>query len=154
MRLAAALRLAALGVAAAAALGLALPASAGLVAARMPVVVYDGPAETALRRFLIGKGYPLVVIAETSEWLTVCLHDGSSGNVHRRDALPGDNVIVRESTVMRGDPNPGGTVKMRLGRNLLLTGTGDPISGWLPVRHENGIAGFVELASVWGSSGC
>ena len=131
-----------------------LPASAGLVAARLPVVVYDGPSETALRRFLIGKGYPLVVIAETSEWLTVCLHDGTSGNVHRRDALPGDNVIVREASVLRGDPNPGGTIKMKLGRNLLLTGTGDPISGWLPVRHENGVAGFVELASVWGHSGC
>ena len=130
------------------------PALSGVVAALMPVVVYDGPSENGLPRYLLGKGYPLVVISDTDDWLTVCMHDGSSGYVNRRDTLPGNNVIVLDSTILRSDPNPDGTVKMKLGRGLMLASTGDQISGWLPVRHENGISGFVELARVWGHSSC
>ncbi len=129
-------------------------AQAGLVAARLPIVIYDGPSEDAAPRYLLGKGYPLVVISETSDWLTVCMHDGTSGHVHRRDTRPGDNVVALQPTAVREQPNPSGTVVIRAGRELLLSNTGDVISGWLPVRHASGTSGFVRAVDVWGHSGC
>ena len=127
---------------------------AGMVAARLPVIVYDGPSESATPRYLLGKDYPLVVISETSSWLTICMHDGTSGHIHRNDARPGDTVVVLRSTVVRADPRPGADAVLNVGERLLLSNTGDLISGWLPVRHQSGVSGFVSASDVWGHSGC
>lgn len=126
----------------------------GLVAARLPVVVYDGPSDSAIPRYLLGKDYPLVVISETSGWLTVCMHDGTSGHVHRNDARGGSTVVVLGSTVVRADPSPGADPVMNAGPQLLLHQDGDMISGFVPVRHDSGLTGFVPAGDVWGHSGC
>ena len=136
------------------ALGLISPAIAGIVSARIPVIIYDGPSENSQRKFLLGKGYPLIIIAETTEWLTVCMHDRSSGNIKRRDTRPGNNVVVLRSTKLYAEPNEDSNLVANLGRNLLLANTGDTIDGWLPVRHESGYNGFVRAIDVWGHSGC
>ena len=129
-------------------------ASAGVVAARTPVVVYDGPSDSSTPRYLLGGGYPLVVISETTDWLTVCMHDGTNGYVPRRDTRPGDNVVVVSATVVRSEPNPDAAVVLNAAPLLLLTTTGDIFSGWLPVRHDGGQTGFVPATDVWGHSQC
>lgn len=130
------------------------PTLAGTVAARLPVVVFDGPAESSSPRYLLGKGYPVVVISETSTWLKVCLHDRSTGYLHRRDVVPGNNVMTIRPAALRADPSPAGAILLQSAKNLLLTSTGEPIRGWLPVRHVSGSAGFIQLQDVWGYSGC
>ena len=134
-------------------LGAAL-AQAGMVTARLPVIVYDGPSENATPRYLLGKGYPLVVISETTDWLTVCMHDGTTGNVHRRDTRPGNHVIVLTPTSVRVEPNPSALLLLKAGQNLMLANTGDVINGWLPVRHTSGVAGFLAATDVWGYADC
>lgn len=129
-------------------------ATAGMVAARLPVVVYDGPSSSATPRYLLGKDYPLIVISETAEWLTICMHDGTSGHISRADARPGDTVVVLTPTVVRAEPSDGAAPVLNAGPQLLLANTGDVISGWLPVRHESGVSGFVPATDVWGHSGC
>lgn len=137
------------------ALGLSLlPASAGTVAARLPVIVYDGPAESSVPRYLLGKDYPVVVVAETAGWVKICLHDRSVGYIHRRDLVPGSTVIVVRDTKVRTDPSLGSPTVLQAGSNLLLASTGDPIEGWLPVHHSSGISGFIPIQDVWGHSAC
>ena len=129
-------------------------AFAGKVAARLPVVVYDGPSDSTTPRYLLGKDYPLVVISETTGWLTICMHDGTSGHIHRGDARPGDTVVVLYSSVVREEPSQAANPVLNAGAQLLLANTGDVISGWLPVRHESGVSGFIRASDVWGHSGC
>lgn len=131
-----------------------LPAVAGNVAARLPVVVFDGPSENSTPRYLLGKGYPVVILSETATWLKVCLHDRANGYLQRRDVVPGNNVIVTRPTELRADPSAAGAVVLQANTDLLLTSTGEAISGWLPVYHASGNSGFVSLQDVWGHSGC
>ena len=131
-----------------------MPSLAGFVTARQPVIIYDGPSTDSNPRYLLGKDYPVTIISETSQWLKVCLHDQTTGYLERRDVVPGNNVIVIRPTVLRSDPSDSGGRMFKAAPQLLLTSTGEPIGGWLPIRHSSGSTGFVQLQDIWGNSGC
>ena len=133
---------------------LCLPATASIVARNMPVIVYSGPSENSTPNFLLGEGYPLVVISETNDWLTICLHDRTSGYVRLGDTKPGNNVVVLRPTAIREEPAPQSPRLMLADYNLLLASTGEVIDGWLPVRHITGTTGFIPAKDIWGQTGC
>ncbi len=127
---------------------------AGRVAGRTPIIVYSGPSENSTPSFLLSEDYPLVVISETSTWLTICMHDQTSGHVLLQDSKPGDNVVVIRPSTVYEEPSLQAAQLMLAGNNLLLASTGEIINGWLPVRHRAGTTGFILADDVWGHSGC
>ncbi len=142
-------------LAAAAALLMAAGAAAadGAAAARNPVTVYDGPSQNSRPLYLLSLDYPLVVISRTSEWLTVCMHDGSVGHIQARDARASAAGTVLARAPVRESPDPLGAVVFNADKGLLLDVTGDPIGNWLPVAHaSSGKQGYIGIASIFAAA--
>ena len=121
---------------------------ASKVAAHQAVVVYDGPSE-GKPLYLLSLNYPLLILSQTQEWLKVCLHDGDLGYVRQRDARLGSTAIAKSRTAVRVDPNNRSKVAFTVDKQQLLFVQGDPIGGWLPVRHTEGKNGFADIRTVF-----
>ncbi len=140
----------------AAALALALAAGSaaadGAATARNPVTVYNGPSQND-PLYLLSLDYPLVVISRTSEWMTVCMHDGTVGNIQARDAKDASGGIVLARSPVRESPDPLGAVVFNADKGLLLDVAGDPVGNWLPVAHaSSGKKGYIGIANIFAAA--
>jgi len=60
-------------------------------------------------------------------------------------------MIKNETSVIRQQPRADADVAFRAARGVLLevTGDADPY-GWLPVKHADGLAGWLPAREAWG----
>ena len=116
----------------------------GVLVARNPATVYDAPSRNSQPLFLLSLGYPLIVLSQTADWLTVCMHDGNVGYVSARDVKTGSGAIVLTRTQVRSAPSPSsGAVVFTADQGLMLSVTGTATGKWLPIRHISGRKGYI-----------
>ena len=115
-------------------------------------LLYDAPATTAAKVAIAGAGLPLEVIIDGEIWIKVRDHSGRLAWIEK-SALGGtQNVMVKaESSLVRQLPRADAPVVFRAARGVLLgvTGAADAF-GWLPVKHADGLAGWIPAHEVWG----
>ena len=115
-------------------------------------LLYDAPSAAAGKVAVAGPGMPLEVVVDTEAWVKVRDPGGRLAWIEKT-ALGGPrSVMVRaESTAIRRQPRADAEVVFRAARGVLLNVTGDvDTSGWLPVRHADGLAGWLPAYEVWG----
>ncbi len=115
-------------------------------------LLYDAPSTAAGKVAVAGPGMPLEVVVDTEAWVKVRDPGGRLAWIEKT-ALGGPrSVMVRaESTAIRRQPRADAEVVFRAARGVLLNVTGDvDTSGWLPVRHADGLAGWLPAYEVWG----
>ena len=134
-------------------LALAHPASAleyrttGRVA-----LLYDAPSTAAGKVAIAGSGLPLEVVVDTVAWVKVRDHSGRLAWIEK-SALGGTRsvMIKAESSAVRQQPRPDADIVFRAGRGVLLEATGDANAlGWLPVKHADGLTGWLPAHEAWG----
>lgn len=134
-------------------LALAHPASAleyrttGRVA-----LLYDAPSTAAGKVAIAGSGLPLEVVVDTQAWIKVRDHSGRLAWIEK-SALGGTrNVMIKaESIAVRQQPRPDADIAFRAARGVLLEATGDANAfGWLPVKHADGLTGWLPAHEAWG----
>jgi SH3-like domain-containing protein len=117
-----------------------------------PALLYDAPSTTAGKVAIAGSGLPLEVVVDTEAWTKVRDHEGRLAWIEK-SALDGTkSVMVKaETTTIRQQPRPDAEVVFQAARGVLLEVTGEADSyGWLPVRHVDGLAGWLPAHEVWG----
>ena len=70
-----------------------------------------------------------------------------------KSALDGaKRVMVKvETSTIRQQPRADADIVFRAARGVLLEVTGKPDAyGWLPVKHADGLTGWVPVQEVWG----
>ncbi len=117
-----------------------------------PAVLYDAPSTAATRVAVAGSGLPLEVVVETEGWTKVRDHGGRLTWIEQSAFGTARNVMVKaEATSVRKQPRPDAEVVFLAARGVLLESNGEPDAlGWLPVKHADGLAGWVPLFEVWG----
>jgi SH3-like domain-containing protein len=117
-----------------------------------PALLYDAPATTASKVAIAGSGLPLEVVVDTAAWVKVRDPNGHLAWIEKA-ALGGPrSVMVKvETSLVRQQPRADAEVVFRAARGVLLevTGAADP-AGWLPVKHVDGLAGWLPAYEVWG----
>lgn len=134
-------------------LALALPASAlEYRTTSRAALLYDAPSTAAGKVAIAGSGLPLEVVVDTQAWVKVRDHSGRLAWVENA-ALGGPRsvMIKTESSAIRQQPRPDAGIAFRAGRGVLLEATGDPNTfGWLPVKHADGLTGWLPAHEAWG----
>ena len=115
-------------------------------------LLYDAPSTAAGKLAVAGSGLPLEVVVDTEAWVKVRDYTGRLAWIEK-SALGGPrNVMVKADTsAIRQQPRADADVVFRAARGVLLEVTGKPDAyGWLPVKHADGLAGWVPVREVWG----
>jgi SH3-like domain-containing protein len=134
---------------------LALPCAASALEYRSTgraALLYDAPSTTAAKVAIAGSGLPLEVVVDAGAWVKVRDHSGRLSWIEKSALGGAKNVMVKaESSVIRQQPRADADVAFRAVRGVLLQVSGDADShGWLPVKHADGLAGWVPAHEVWG----
>ncbi|MHB0918943.1 MAG: SH3 domain-containing protein [Thiobacillus sp.] len=115
-------------------------------------LLYDAPSTAASKIAIAGSGLPLEVVVVTDVWVKVRDPSGRLAWVEK-SALGGAKTVMikADASVVRQQPRADAEVVFRAERGLLLeiAGEANPY-GWLPVRHADGLAGWLPAHEAWG----
>jgi len=139
----------------AAGLLLALPHAASALEYRSTgraALLYDAPSTAAGKLAIAGSGLPLEVVVDTDAWVKVRDHSGRLAWIEKSALGRARNVMVKADTsIIRQQPHADADAVFSAARNVLLELTGEADAyGWLPVKHADGLAGWVPAHEVWG----
>ena len=114
-------------------------------------VLYDAPSRQATPLFVVSRSYPLEVIVNLDAWVKVRDHAGALTWVERKALSEKRTVLVTApSAEVRSRAEDGAPAVFSAAQNVTLDLVEIAPGGWLRVRHNDGAAGFVRAASVWG----
>ena len=129
---------------------LALAASDFRSAARV-AILYDQPSLQSAKRLIAARGTPLEVIQSQGAWYQVRDPGGAMTWIEAGALSSLRTVMVTtDDAEIRSAADLVAPVVFTAARNLILQAQGEPVDGWLPVRHEDGTTGFVRVIDIWG----
>ena len=117
-----------------------------------PALLYDSPSTAAGKVAIAGSGLPLEIIVTTDAWVKVRDHSGRLAWLEKSALGDTRNVMVKAAaTAVHEQPRADADVAFHAERGVLLEATGEAdLYGWLPVRHVDGLAGWLPSHAVWG----
>jgi len=136
-------------------LGAALPAV--VVAAEFRsvservAVLYDAPSARATKLFVVSQYYPVEVMVSVDNWLKVRDVSGELAWIEKKSLSEQRTVLIKAASAdvrQAADEKSPLVFQAREGLALELTEVG--ASGWVRVRHRDGLAGYVRVGQVWG----
>lgn len=103
----------------------------------------------------LGKGFPLRVIATKGEWLKVSDFESDVGWIHK------DLVSRKPYLIVKINKNSKARINIRSGpgKKYRIVGKADygvvfetlqRGKGWVKVRHETGLTGWIKRSLLWG----
>jgi SH3-like domain-containing protein len=116
-----------------------------------PAVLYDAPSERGRKVFVAPRGMPVEIVLTYGEWTKVRDAGGDLSWVESKQLSSKRMVVVTAANAkLRASADEGAPVISTADRGVLLE-LADPVaSGWLKVRHRDGVTGFVKVTEVWG----
>lgn len=118
-----------------------------------PAILYDGLSTKANKIFILSRFHPVEVLVKLDKWTKVRSADNTIGWME--NTFLGDKRYVQVGNVtaeIRVAPNGSAAIVFEAQRAVLLEPVGPAtLDGWLPVRHRDGLTGFVRVAQVWGA---
>jgi SH3-like domain-containing protein len=116
-----------------------------------PVIMYDAPSERGRKVFVAPRGMPVEVVLTYGDWSKVRDVGGDLLWVESKALTPKRTVVVKTATAkIRSAADDAAPVVFSADRSVILELTETAGSGWLKVRHRDGLSGFVKAADVWG----
>lgn len=117
---------------------------------RPDVNLRSGPGTRHEVVWILGRGYPLEVLARKGQWLQVRDFEGDEGWVHRSLAGRQPHVVVRAKVAnLRSAPGTRSRIVGKAGYGEVLR-TLAHRDGWARVRNEDGLVGWVARRLLWG----
>jgi SH3-like domain-containing protein len=115
------------------------------------VVLYDAPSVKGGKRYVAPRGMPVEIVARYGDWVKVRDVDGELAWTESKGLSARRNVVVKAvSAKVRAAPDDNAAILMTADKGVLLELSDPQASEWVRVRHQDGIAGFVRAAEVWG----
>ena len=141
---------------------LALPAAAAgdfRTVGESAAVLYDAPSRQATPLFVVTRSYPLEIVVELEAWAKVRDHTGAISWVEKRLLTDKRMVVVTATSAEAHQlPEDGAPVAFVAAQNVALEllepaqkgSQPGSHSGWLHVRHADGVDGFLRATACWG----
>lgn len=117
-----------------------------------PALLYDAPSTAASRVAVASAGLPLEIVVDTEGWAKVRDPGGQLAWIEKAALGGARTVMVKaELSDVRREPRADAEVVFRAVRGVLLRVTGEMrADGWLPVRHADGLTGWLPAFEAWG----
>ncbi|WP_293933435.1 SH3 domain-containing protein [Iodobacter sp.] len=118
--------------------------------ARHGAVLSEAPSNEAKKLFLVSKGMPLELLAEQGEWARVRDKTGGLAWLKKSELSTKHTVQVLREANLYKTADAKSPLLYRAGKDLLLDLQDNTRTGWLKVRHRDGVIGFIRIEEVWG----
>lgn len=113
-------------------------------------VLYEAPSEKGRKLFTVSRATPLEVLVEQGDWLRVRDQKGSIAWIKKQDASAHRHLQVIKAGNVHKDANAKSVVVFRTEPDLLLEMLENTKTGWIKVKHRDGLVGFIRIEEVWG----
>ena len=115
-------------------------------------ILYDAPSLKAKKIFVVSRYMPLEQVVILDNWVKARDSSGSLAWIEKR-ALSNKRFVVVTAVLadVRQAPETGATVIFQARQQVALEWLESTGTGWLKVRHQDGVTGYVSTADVWGS---
>ena len=119
------------------------------------VNIRSGPGKNYRVKYKYGRGFPLKVVSRKGQWVKVQDFENDTGWVHRDLLKKKGHMVVK---VFR-NKNKKINIRSGPGTNYRIVGrayygvvfsTVKQQRGWVQVRHNSGLQGWVKRSLVWG----
>lgn len=116
-----------------------------------PVVLYDAPSTKGAKLFVVPRGAPLEVVVAYGEWLKVRDVNGELAWTEAKGLSAKRTLIVKTPNLkVRATPDDAANAAFTADKGVLLELVESVASGWIKVRHRDGLTGFVKSSEIWG----
>nr|WP_018151972.1 SH3 domain-containing protein [Leeia oryzae] len=122
-------------------------------ASKNGVVLYEAPASSAKKRFVVSAGYPAEVVITQNDWLKLRDRNGMlAWGVTKDWSDRRTVVVVADKTALYGKPDASASITGQLNKDvwLQLLPASAAAPGWVHVQHKSGVSGWVRVTDVWG----
>ncbi len=114
-------------------------------------VLYDAPSEKGRKLFVAPRGMPVEIVLTYGQWNKVRDVSGDLSWVPAKALSAKRNVVTSAvSARVRAAADDSSPLVFTADKGVLLELVEPAKSGWVRVRHQDGQAGFVRAAEVWG----
>lgn len=129
----------------------ATAASAGMVSIdRAKVHLRSGPGQKYALLWEVGQGFPLKVIGSKGNWYRVTDFENDISWVYKPLVAKKPHMIVKGQRVnIRSGPGDNRALVGKANHGVVLR-TLKHSRGWVQVRHEDGLTGWVRRDLLWG----
>ncbi len=113
--------------------------------------LYDAPSLKAKKLFVASRYLPLEQVVSLDSWIKVRDSSGSMAWIEKR-ALSSKRFVVVTAPLatIRQTPDVDAMVAFQARPQVVLEWLEYTGTGWLKVRHQDGVTGYVSNAEVWG----
>lgn len=114
-------------------------------------VMYDAPSAKSKKLFAASRAYPVEIVVSIDNWAKVRDAAGELAWVEKKALSERRTVLVTAPVAdVRQAANELSAVAFQAQQGVVLDVTEPPASGWVKVRHADGLAGYVRINQVWG----
>jgi SH3 domain protein len=115
------------------------------------VALYEAPALSAKKLFVVSRYYPVEVLSSQKEWSRV--RDATGGIAWiPLAALSGQRwlLVTADQAVVRDAPSADGKPLFTVARDGVLQWQDAPKDGWVHIKHRDGTGGYARISDLWG----
>lgn len=116
-----------------------------------PAVLYDAPAAKGRKVFVAPRGMPVEIVLTYGDWTKVRDASGDLSWIESK-MLAGRRtaVVTAANARARAAADDNAPAVFTADRGVLLDLVDPVSSGWVRVRHRDGLTGYVKSADIWG----
>jgi SH3-like domain-containing protein len=113
--------------------------------------MYDAPSVRAKKLFVASRLYPVEIVINIENWVKVRDQAGDLAWVEKK-ALSEKRTVIATVPVadVRQAASDQATIVFRVQQGVALDVAETLSSGWIKVRHADGLTGYVKISQVWG----
>jgi SH3-like domain-containing protein len=116
-----------------------------------PAIMYDAPSEKGRKVFVAPRNMPVEIVLSYQDWVKVRDAGGDLAWVEGRALTPKRHVVANVAGFkMRAAADEASPVVMTADKGVLFELAEPVASGWVKVKHRDGLVGYAKAAEVWG----
>jgi SH3-like domain-containing protein len=115
-------------------------------------ILYDAPSTEAQKLYVIGSGYPVEVIVNLGEWIKIRDHFGALSWIQGKQlSTKRMALVVDDKTELKQSEDESAPLLATFEKDVVVEVlSGSAKSGWVKVKHRDGVTGFVRSTALWG----
>ncbi|MDO8412659.1 MAG: SH3 domain-containing protein [Gallionellaceae bacterium] len=115
-------------------------------------ILYDAPSVKAKKIFVASRYWPVEQVVALDAWVKVRDNSGGLAWIEKRALSKKRYVLVTAAlAAVRQSPDENAGLVMQARQQVALEWLEDTDIGWVKVRHQDGLIGYIKTADVWGS---
>ncbi len=114
-------------------------------------IAYDAPSVEATKQYILAKGYPVEVIVNLGAWVKVRDQQSGLSWVEGKNLNQNRTVLVTDRTDIKATESADGELLATVEKDVVLELLTPKINkGWVKVKHQDGITGYIQSSAIWG----